>query len=346
MVISPRTTKRLSACVAVAALAAGLGWGYAVITGGQPRAGLVAGLLIGLLLAVFEIFFVQSAAGTRLRRLPLPAFIAFATSVWAVVIFLSVYVATPFLLGIDMAAHRFDADDVKGLTFAFAIALLSTIYLRVLSLVGGRILFSFLIGRYHRPVREERVFMILDIADSTRLSEQFGDVKIRELIGEFFFDIARPIAEHGGVTYRYIGDEVVVSWPMSRAVEAARCLRCVADVQDLVAARADGYRRRYGVAPQFRIGMHGGPVVIGEVGNTRRAIVYFGETLGAAVALQGACKQVGSDFVVSAELMARLSPGDEFTSRRLGPLALFADGSAMDAYSLTRAGVPGEIPTR
>lgn len=338
MAISPRTTTKLLACMGVAVVTAALGAGYSSITGGEPRIGLLAGFHVGLLLSAFELFFVQSPTGARLRRLPLIIFITFATLIWAVLIYFSAYLATPFLLGIDMSERVFDVRDVKGMTFGLTLAFLSTFFLRIQSLIGAKVLFSFLIGRYHKPSREERVFMFLDIADSTPLSEEFGDVKIQALIAQFFFDIARPIAEHGGETYRYIGDEVVVSWPMSKAVEDERCLRCVVDVQNLLDARSAEYRREFGVVPRFRVGMHGGPVVIGEVGDSRRAIVYFGETVSIAVALQGACKRVDRDFLVSADLMGRLAPDGRFASSFLGPLELFADGTTVDAYALSRPG--------
>ena len=245
-------------------------------------------------LAAFELFFVQTPAGAWLRRLPLVLFIVIAIFAWSLLIGFSVYIATPRLLGIDLHLHDFDTRDVNGLIFALGLAFLTVFYLRVRSLIGGRVLFNFFIGRYHEPAHDERVFMFLDIADSTRLSEQFGDLKIQALIGRFFFDIARPIAERGGETYRYIGDEVVVSWPTAEALRDAQCVRCVFDIQDLLASHAEEYRRLFGVVPQFRVGMHGGPVTIGEVGDSRRAIVYFGETVSRAVALQGACKRLGS----------------------------------------------------
>lgn len=336
MAISPRTSKNILVCLGVAIATGALGAGYSVITGGRVPYGLLAGFQIGLLLSGFELFFVQSAAGTGLRRLPLIVFITAATLVWALLIYFSIYVSTPLMLGIDLSGHEFDARDARGLLFALALAFLSTFFIRIQSLVGARVLFAFLVGRYHKPMREERVFMFLDIADSTRLAEQFGDAEVQALIGQFFFDIARPIAEHGGETYRYIGDEVVVSWPMDKAIEKRRCLRCVEKVQDLLAARSDEYRRRFGVVPSFRIGMHGGPVVIGEVGDSRRAIVYFGETVSIAVALQGACKRVGRDFVMSADLVRRVGVADPFSSMHLGGLELFADGTTVDAYALAR----------
>ena len=341
MAISPRKLKKFSACLGVALATAALGAGYSIAAGGLPLFGTVAGLLIRFFLAAFELFFVQTPAGAWLRRLPLILFIIVAVFIWSLLIGFSVYIATPRLLGIDLYPYEFDARDVHALTFAFGLAFLSIFFLRIRILIGGRVLFNFFIGRYHKPTHDERVFMFLDIADSTRLSEQFGDVKIQALIGRFFFDIARPIAERGGETYRYIGDEVVVSWPMAKAVKDAQCVRCVFDVQDLLASRGEEYQRLFGVVPRFRVGMHGGPVTVGEVGDSRRAIVYFGETITRAVALQGACKRVGHDFLVSADLMEKLTVGEECHSKFLRSLELFPDGSTIDAYALSRAGGGG-----
>jgi len=336
--MSPRSLKKLIVCVGVAGVTAALGGGYSVASGGLPLYGVVAGLLIGLMLAAFELYFVQTTAGAWMRRLPLIPFILVALVIWSLLIGFSVYIATPYLLRIDIFPYEFNARDAHALIFALGLAFLSTFFLRVRSLIGGRVLFNFVIGRYHKPAHDERVFMFLDIADSTRLSEEFGDVKIQALIGRFFFDIAGPIAERGGETYRYIGDEVVVSWPMAKALHNAQCVRCVFDVQDLLAARSEEYRRLFGVVPRFRVGMHGGPVTIGEVGDSRRAIVYFGETVSRAVALQGACKRVGHDFLVSAHLMDKLTIGGEVTSNYLPDLELFPDGATIDAYALSRAG--------
>lgn len=342
MAISPRNVQPAVVCLGVAAVTAGLGAGYSYVTGGSTRYGAVAGFLIGLLLACFELFVVQKQAGAWLRRSPIALFILVSALVWAVLIIFSIFVAAPLALGIERQELALDARAIKAMSFAFVLAFLSTFFLRVRSLVGGRMLFNFVIGRYHQPVREERVFMFLDVADSTRLAEVFGDEKIQTLIGRFFFDIARPIAEHRGETYRYVGDEVVVSWPMARAIEHARCLQCVFDIQALLERRAPEYRRMFGVVPHFRVGMHGGPVIVGEVGDSHRAIVFFGETVSIAVALQGACKRVGQDVLISAALMERLAREGGPAARPLGPVELFADGTCIHACAPARSLAGGQ----
>jgi class 3 adenylate cyclase len=350
MPLVSRIRPRIYACLSVAAISAALGAGYSYAGDGRPLYGAVAGLIIGASLVSFELFLVQAPAGAWLRRLPMLVFIAITTLAWALLVLLSVFVIAPWVLGVTIYPDDLHMGELRrDITFAFAIAMLTGFMLRIESLVGGRVLLNFLIGHYNRPQREYRVFMVLDLTGSTRLSETLGDVRVQELIGQFFFDIARPIADHGGETYRYIGDEVVVSWPMKMAVKDGRCVQCVFDIKDLVAERADAYREEFGVVPEFRVGLHGGPVVVSEVGDDRRAIVYFGETFSISEALQGACKQVRHPFLISADLLDRLKLGDDVQRERFPSIELFPDGTTMDVYALSRAageGAPQGVPAR
>jgi hypothetical protein len=48
--------------------------------------------------------------------------------------------------------------------------------------IGGRTLNNLLLGRYHRPVREERAFMAVDIKGATALAERLGDERAHAFI--------------------------------------------------------------------------------------------------------------------------------------------------------------------
>jgi class 3 adenylate cyclase len=43
------------------------------------------------------------------------------------------------------------------------------------------------LGTYHRPAREQRIVMFLDIAGSTRLAQEMGELRVHDLITRFFF---------------------------------------------------------------------------------------------------------------------------------------------------------------
>ncbi len=309
---------------------------YSLSVGGQPRIAVTIGCLMTGGIIGYELFYVQQPAGAWLRRAPIIASVAISTLVWTVIIGLALQIV-PLFFGLDVVyggeyhATTFRQDMLVSLTLAF---ILNTV-LRIRSLVGGRVLANFLVGRYHHPLREERVFLFLDLANSTQLSEKLGDIRVQSLIGRFFFDIAHPIAEHGGETHRYIGDEIVVTWPLSTAKKDTRCVQCVFDIQTLIATKSSLYQTDFGVVPQFRAGMHGGPVVAGEVGDDKREIVYFGDTVNTAARIQTLCKEKDSDFLVSGDLITYLKLPDGTDAKNVGKIVLRGKATPINIYALS-----------
>jgi class 3 adenylate cyclase len=146
--------------------------------------------------------------------------------------------------------------------------------------------------------------MFLDIAGSTALAEQLGEVRVHDLITRFFSDIDGPIADYGGEVQAYVGDEVIVSWPLSdNPGRNARWLGCFFAAQDAVEKLASDYIREFGVVPRFRAGVHAGSVVVSECGDARRQIAYFGDTMNVAARLCEHCKTTEESLVASAELL-------------------------------------------
>ena len=68
---------------------------------------------------------------------------------------------------------------------------------------------------------------------------------------------------------------------------------CVFAIDAALTAHAESYRSRFGVVPEFRAGLHGGPVVASQVGDSKQEIVYFGDTINTAARIQGECKRLG-----------------------------------------------------
>lgn len=320
----------------LSALAAAIGAGYSIVAGGSPEIGASVGFAIGGSLIGLELFVIQRPVGEPLRQLPLPLYILATAAIWAVIIGIFVE-SIPALIEYDEPDDVFD-DDPTSLTqdmvFSFSVALLLNVTIRVSALIGPRVLLNFLLGRYYRPLREERVFMFLDIADSTRLAEELGDIEVQNLIRRFFFDIARPIDANGGETHRYIGDEIVVTWPLENRRGSAPWLTCALDIRSTIKRRSAWYQARFGVVPRFRIGMHGGGVVASEVGEAKREIVYFGDTVNTAARLCAACSEVGADWLVSAELLARSAESVSVTAQRLEPLTLKGKDQPFQVFAL------------
>jgi adenylate cyclase len=57
--------------------------------------------------------------------------------------------------------------------------------------------------------------MFLDWAGSTSVTEAMGEVRKQEPLTRFFFDIDEPIVAHGSEVHAYVGDGVIVTWPLA-----------------------------------------------------------------------------------------------------------------------------------
>jgi adenylate cyclase len=127
---------------------------------------------------------------------------------------------------------------------------------------------------------------------------------VHDLITRLFFDIDRPIADHDGEVHAYVGDQVIVTWPLSDDPKRnARSLRCFFAAEDRIADLAPDYTREFGVAPQFRAGVHAGPLVVSECGDTKRQIALFGDTMNVAARLCDHSKAAGEALVASADML-------------------------------------------
>src|SRR5687768_6549651 len=166
-----------------------------------------------------------------------------------------------------------------AVAFGFFTSLLVLSAYELTRLVGSRVLLNIALGRYRSPVREARVLMFLDLANSTSLAESMGELRVQGLLTRFFFDIDGAIVAHGGEVHAYVGDEVIVTWPLDGRISGGRCIDCFFAIADIIAERTDSYRQESGMVPNLRAGLHAGHMVISECGSSRRQLAYFGDTV-------------------------------------------------------------------
>ena len=207
-------------------------------------------------------------------------------------------------------------------------------FTQIVRIVGGRVLVNIILGRYIQPVREDRIFLFLDIKGSTPLSEKMGDLGVQELIAQFFFDITEPILEWGGEVHRYIGDEVVVTWFSKDGLKNARCLNCCFAIQERINERAERYLERFGVVPEFRIGLHSGPVVASQRGDVKQKVVFFGDTINTTARIEQYCKTVDKPLLISADLYQQLPVNDQWQVTDVGSVVLRGRQEEMTLFAV------------
>ncbi|WP_028350157.1 adenylate/guanylate cyclase domain-containing protein [Bradyrhizobium murdochi] len=222
--------------------------------------------------------------------------------------------------------------------FSFFASLLVLSIFELTRLVGSRVLFNVALGRYRSPVREARVLMFLDLAGSTSLAETMGELRVQGLLTRFFFDIDGAIVAHGGEVHAYVGDEVIVTWPLDDRMSAGRCIDCFFAIADSIAQKADVYRQEFGMVPSFRAGLHAGHVVISECGSSRRQLAYFGDTVNVTARLQEHCKEVGRNLLVSSDLLRHMKLKPVFAVEALGKVRLRGRAAAIEVFAIERRG--------
>ena len=90
------------------------------------------------------------------------------------------------------------------------------------------------------------------------------------------------------------------------------------------------------MVPQFRIGSHGGPVVASEVGDDKREIVYFGDTVNTAARLQSLCKEMERDFLISEDLLTVMTLPPDARAQYMGEVELRGKAKSLKVYAMSR----------
>ncbi|OKO67957.1 adenylate/guanylate cyclase domain-containing protein [Bradyrhizobium sp. NAS96.2] len=276
-----------------------------------------------------------AARGGWLRQRPLIVELLARSVILAVTVAVAAIVLEVVLNehGIDTKFFRETFLKIIGVSLLLSIPI-TAIY-ELVRMIGGRTLLNVVLGRYRQPVREDRVLLFLDLVGSTTLAEQMGELRVQELLTRFFSDIDAPIVAHGGEVHAYVGDEVIVTWPVD-AGQPLRWLGCVFAIADRLAKRADYYRKQFGVAPTFRAGMHAGPVVVAECGDSRRQIAYFGDTVNVTARLQAHCKEADRPLLISGELLRLLPSELDFVVEPLGATQLRGRAASIDIFAVAR----------
>lgn len=165
---------------------------------------------------------------------------------------------------------------------------------------------NFFMGKYFRPKREQRIFMFLDLRSSTYIAQILGEQQYFHFIKDVIRDATPVILKHKGRIYQYVGDEITVSWSMEKGLHKLNCIRCPMEVRKIFNHRSSYYTARYGVVPDFKAGMHCGPVMVGEIGVVKRDIAFSGEVVGTAARIQNRCNHLEVNLLISQDLRDQL----------------------------------------
>ncbi len=298
--------------------------------------GAIDGAAITAPIAAMEMFLLRTRWGGPLQRAP---FLVTFGAKWLVygTIITAVIAGEPGtrVLGLTPSAAPLQNPLARlAVLFSFVAAFAFLFVFEISQIVGPRNLRNIVLGRYHRPRVEERFFLFLDIAGSTSLAEQIGPAAVHRFLASVFRLASDPIGDYGGEIYQYVGDEMVVTWTVAEARGDARPIACFFAIVAALEEVAPEFEREFGVAPRLRAALHAGPVISGEIGDSKRDIVFHGDVVNTAARLEQATRDLDRRFLVSADALSRLAATERYALEPLGPQALRGRAAPVEVYAI------------
>ena len=299
--------------------------------------------MIGIIVAGAEAFFLKNI----FRKLPIWLSTILRMTL-TFILFLIVSVIVVFAYWVfrhdgDLSFIQFEKEFIQNilLTPSFLmlmvdmgfLAFLSILILEISDKYGPGGLRNLIRGRYNHPRKEDRIFLFLDMNDSTVIAEHIGHEKYFNMLKEFFSDITEPILNNGGHIYQYVGDEIVLSWYNDQKGKQ-NCLNFVREAYLVFKKKAAKYSAEFGFAPSFKAGIHAGDVTAGYIGIIKKDLVFSGDTLNTSARIRSKCHDLGHSFVASGDFLEGYKSSGRFSFEEIGEIELKGKQEKVKLYAI------------
>jgi len=326
---------RLLATIAVASAIGGIAYVFAqgFTSAAGIASGIVYGLILGIALASISLFVLQGPMRNWLGSLSFTTDLIVRSAIYAVIIVPIQF----FQLGDVIAGVPVDPSHKNlwiAIVYSVAFLVLANLVIGVANIIGPRTFRNFITGRYHSPVEENRFVLFVDIAGSTGLAERLGGVGIHRFLDRTFRLLTLVVVDYRGEVLDYVGDEVIVTWPALGGAIDCRPLRCFVAMREELSRASGQFEREFGAVPRIRGSLHFGPVIVGEIGDVKRAIVFNGDVMNTAARLEELSRSVDGGFLASRAAMDQFSSTPPFSIRNLGRLPIRGRADGIDVVGI------------
>ena len=152
----------------------------------------------------------------------------------------------------------------------------------------------------------DAVIWYCDLRDFTLLTETLEPDELLSMLNTYFEYISAAVSEHGGEVLRFIGDAMLIVFPVDSNVNISHTCKLALDaaidiLRDLKSFNQQRLQQGY---PEIRfgIGLHIGQVIYGNVGAPDRLdFTVMGAAVNRTARLEELTKKVGVPLLLSAE---------------------------------------------
>lgn len=170
-----------------------------------------------------------------------------------------------------------------------------------------------------------------DITGYTSITEQMRPDEIHGLLNTYYGLLFREVERQHGFVADVVGDSMVAVWSSTEPDPANQARACQAARNILLSVQRYNAQRTAAKLPT-RLGIHSGEILLGNIGaESHFEYRAVGAIVNTASRIQALNKQLGTDFLVSAETLCELK---DMFSRPLGKFMLQGKQDALSIHDL------------
>ncbi len=155
--------------------------------------------------------------------------------------------------------------------------------------------------------------MFADIRGFTSISGKNLPYDVIHALNRYFRLVCEEIDKRHGYVDKYIGDGLMVLFGLSRDRETHPCVDAVdaaIAMQHCLPKLNDYLKDHLGMDFQIGVGVHYGPVVVGELGfPLKKQFTAIGDVVNVSARIEGQCKHVGAGILVSGPVVEHVPKG-------------------------------------
>lgn len=217
--------------------------------------------------------------------------------------------------------------------------LVSLLYSEISENLGQNILFNFFTGRYHKPVDENRIFMFVDMKDSTTIAEKLGHKIYFKLLRDYYRSFSDTILKSYGEVYQYVGDEIVITWKLEKGLKNNRCVECFFNMKIALQKQKKNFEKKYDTIPDFKAALHFGQVTTGEIGALKKDIFFTGDVLNTTARILGLTSELKEDLLISESFSRELKLSKAFTLKNLGAKVFKGKTKSVQVFAIHKSSI-------
>ena len=183
--------------------------------------------------------------------------------------------------------------------------------------------------------------LFTDVADFTPISESMKAEEVAEMLNAYFTEVMDVIFETKGTLIKFIGDAVFALWgaPIPLDDHATAGVKTAISIREKVEA--------FNASERFpklltRIGIHTGPMVVGNLGSEKRFdYTAIGDAVNLAARLEGLNKYFGTDILFSDAIREKLT--NDMRNVSLGRVSVKGKKEVVPVYTIVPDSVDQKV---